>query len=106
MIIIPPYEKFKKSDIHLDAIGNPIILFPEYLSERLSFNYSEEQIKEKFVLAHAQAFELGYLNIAISFYGLRILATDIRTWNVVMVKKWHRLIIAIYDLLEVDYVEL
>ena len=106
MIVIPSYKKFKKSDIQLDVIGNPYIPLPENIQERMEDNFSEEQIKEKFVLAHAEAFGLGYLNIIVGYHGLRVLATDIRTWNVVMVKKWHRLIIAIYDLLEVDYVEL
>ena len=94
MIVIPPYKKFKKSDIELNCNGYPLFNFPTQtitpiLIEGINF------LTKGF----------GFPDPIISIDRICIV-DDIRTWNVVKVKKFRQLTIAIYDLLEVDYVEL
>ena len=95
MIIVPGYKKFKKSDIDM-AIGQP---FPIIAYPRCDLN--DELIKK----ISDTTYNMGFLYPQITIDHLTVF-DDVRKWNVVMVKKWHRLIIAIYDLLEVDYLEL
>ena len=99
MITIPPYKRFKKSDIKLGYNDKPII---DCFYSDNGFISSE---KEKDIIYISAAFGFEFDQLTNEFKVVRF-NEDIRTWNVVKTKKFRQLTIAIYDLLEVDYVEL